>query len=77
MNTGKSLEEQQFEACYEAILKEITEQSDAKLICMSPFIGAISQNVRKLDSGNKTDRKNRKKDCRKKYQCGLSCASRT
>lgn len=38
MNTGKSLEEQQFEACYEAILKEITEQSDAKLICMSPFI---------------------------------------
>ena len=38
MNTGKSLEEQQFEACYEAIVKEITEQSDAKLICMSPFI---------------------------------------
>ena len=36
--TGKSLEEQQFEACYEAIVKEITEQSDAKLICMSPFI---------------------------------------
>ena len=38
MNTGKSLEEQQFESCYEAIVKEITEQSDAKLICMSPFI---------------------------------------
>ena len=38
MNTGKSLEEQQFEACYEAIVKEITEQLDAKLICMSPFI---------------------------------------
>ena len=38
MNRGKSLEEQQFEACYEAIVKEITEQSDAKLICMSPFI---------------------------------------
>ena len=32
MNTGKSLEEQQFEACYEAIVKEITEQSDAKRV---------------------------------------------
>lgn len=43
MNTGKSLEEQQFEACYEAIVKEITEQSDAKLICMSPFIVHIPE----------------------------------
>lgn len=38
MNTGKSLEAQEFEACYESVIKEITERTDATLICMSPFI---------------------------------------
>lgn len=45
MNTGKSLEEQQFEACYEAIVKEITEQSDAKAYLYVAIYSAISRNV--------------------------------
>ena len=74
MNTGKSLEEQQFEACYEAIVKEITEQSDAKLICMSPFIVPYPRMYENWIPGIKQTEKNRKKDCRK-ISCELSCAS--
>ena len=38
MNTGKSLEEQGFEACYESVLKELSERTSARLICIAPFI---------------------------------------
>lgn len=73
MNTGKSLEEQQFEACYEAIVKEITEQSDAKLICMSPFIVPYPRMYENWIPGIKQTERI-EKDCRK-ISCGLSCAS--
>ena len=74
MNTGKSLEEQQFEACYEAIVKEITEQSDAKLICMSPFIVPYPRMYENWIPGIKQTERIEKKDCRK-ISCGLSYAS--
>ena len=38
MNTGKSLEEQEFAACYESVIKELTERTNARVICMAPFI---------------------------------------
>ena len=38
MNTGKSLEEQEFEAGYESVLRELTERTRARIICMAPFI---------------------------------------
>lgn len=38
MNTGKSLEEQDFAGNYEKILCEIKEYTNASVICMTPFI---------------------------------------
>ena len=38
MNTGKSLTEQQFENCYEAVIRKIKDHTHAKVICMAPFI---------------------------------------
>ncbi len=38
MNTGKSLEEQEFEAGYESVLRELTERTRARIICMAPLI---------------------------------------
>lgn len=38
MNTGRSLAEQQFAECYEAVIREIKNHTHAKIICMAPFI---------------------------------------
>lgn len=38
MNTGRSLREQGFAENYERLLTEIQEGTDAKIICMGPFI---------------------------------------
>ena len=38
MSTGKTLEEQEFIDYYEKILKKIIQKTDAKIICMGPFI---------------------------------------
>ncbi|MGN1266572.1 MAG: SGNH/GDSL hydrolase family protein [Dorea sp.] len=38
MNMGKSLKEQGFEENYEELVMEIQEETDAEIICMSPFI---------------------------------------
>lgn len=38
MNTGKSLAEQQFESCYEEVIRKIKDYTHAKIICMAPFI---------------------------------------
>lgn len=38
MNTGKTLKEQNFSGTYEKILCEIEEYTNAKIICMAPFI---------------------------------------
>lgn len=38
MSTGKTLEEQDFQGTYEKILKKLREKTDAKIICMGPFI---------------------------------------
>lgn len=38
INTGKSLDEQQFERCYEKVISEIKAHTHAKIICMTPFI---------------------------------------
>lgn len=37
-NTGKTLEEQGFQDYYEKILKKIRNKTEAKIICMGPFI---------------------------------------
>lgn len=38
MSTGRTLAEQGFQEYYEKILKKIREKTDAKIICMGPFI---------------------------------------
>ena len=38
MSTGKTLEEQGFREYYEKILKKIRQKTDAKIICLGPFI---------------------------------------
>lgn len=38
MSTGKTLEEQEFQETYERLLKRIQKETDAKIICMGPFI---------------------------------------
>lgn len=38
MNTGKTLKEQDFSGTYEKVLCEIEEYTNAKIICMAPFI---------------------------------------
>jgi len=38
INTGKTLEEQGFREYYEKILKKIRQKTDAKIICLGPFI---------------------------------------
>ena len=38
MNTGRTLEEQEFEAEFEAVINIIREETDAQIICMTPFI---------------------------------------
>ena len=38
MSTGRTLEEQGFQEYYEKILKKIRQKTDAKIICMGPFI---------------------------------------
>jgi len=38
MSTGKTLTEQGFQEYYEKILKKIRQKTDAKIICMGPFI---------------------------------------
>ena len=46
MNTGKSLEEQEFEAGYESVLRELTERTRARIICMAPFIFPYQESMR-------------------------------
>lgn len=38
MSTGRTLREQGFQEYYEKILKKIRQKTDAKIICMGPFI---------------------------------------
>jgi len=38
MSTGRTLEEQGFQEYYEKILKKLRQKTDAKIICMGPFI---------------------------------------
>ena len=66
MNTGKSLEGQQFEACYEAIVKRnYGEQSDARAYLYGTIYLSLSKKVCELDSGNQTGRKQLRKELQK------------
>ena len=38
MSTGKTLEEQEFQKYYDSILKKLRQKTEAKIICMGPFI---------------------------------------
>ena len=38
MNTGKTLEEQEFQKTYEKILRRIRTETEAQIVCMGPFI---------------------------------------
>ncbi len=38
MNTGRSLKEQEFQKTYEKLLRKIRAKTEAKIICMGPFI---------------------------------------
>ena len=38
MNTGKTLKEQNFEENYELLLKRVRSETEARIICMGPFI---------------------------------------
>ena len=38
MSTGKTLEEQGFQEYYEKILKKLKQKTNAKIVCMGPFI---------------------------------------
>ena len=59
MNTGKSLEEQEFEAGYESVLKRTYgEQPDARTYLYGTIYLSLSKKVCELDSGNQTGRSN-------------------
>jgi lysophospholipase L1-like esterase len=38
MNTGKTLEEQHFQEQYQQYLQQLREQTDADILCITPFI---------------------------------------
>ena len=38
MSTAKTLEEQEFQKYYDSILKKLRQKTEAKIICMGPFI---------------------------------------
>lgn len=58
MNTGKSLEEQEFEAGYESVLRELTGENPCKNYLYGTIYLSLSKKVCELDSGNQTGRSN-------------------